>query len=82
MKRVRAFFKKHGYSVFWLNIPEIPKRGTHIVCGNSLKWKTYAHVVVYKNGKLAYDPDFPSKWKNSRITHRLIVQPIRGRNSP
>lgn len=76
MKRVKAFFKKHGYSVFWLNMPDVPKRGMHIVCGNSVRWKTSAHVVVYKNGKLAYDPNYPSDWKDERITHRLIVQSI------
>lgn len=76
-KRLRAFFKKHGYTAFWLNITEVPKRGTHIVCGNSLKWKTYAHVVVYKDGKLVYDPQYPSKWENNRITHRLILTPYK-----
>ena len=78
MKRVRVFFKRYGYSTFWLiaDIDDIPKRGTHIVCGYSLVWKTAAHVVVYKNGKLVYDPNYPSRWKDNRITHRLIVQKL------
>lgn len=53
-----------------------PKRGMHIVCGKSLKWKTYAHVVVYKNGKLTYDPNYPSVWSHKRITHRLILKKL------
>jgi len=74
--RLKAFFLKHGYRVHWQNFIDIPKKGKHIVCGDSLKWKTYAHVVVYKNGKLAYDPQYPSKWKDNRITHRLIVKKL------
>jgi len=76
MKRVKQFFKKYNYSAYWINITDVPKRGTHIVCGNSLIWKTYAHVVVYKSGKLIYDPNYPSNWSDKRITHRLIVQPL------
>lgn len=73
MKRVKKFFRKHGYIVFWTECTAPPKKGTHIVCGDSLKWKTYAHAVVYKNGKCVYDPQYPSKWKDNRITHRLHV---------
>ncbi len=73
MDRVKSFFKKYRYNVHWTLCTEVPKRGTHIVCGNSLRWKTYAHVVVYKNGKMVYDPQYPSLWKDSRITHRLVV---------
>jgi hypothetical protein len=74
MKRVRAFFRKFGYKCYWIKNTNIPKgRGLHIVCGNSLEWKTASHVVVYKNGKLAYDPQYPSKWNDKRITHHLIV---------
>jgi hypothetical protein len=29
--------------------------------------------VVYKNGKCIYDPQYPSKWKDNRITHRLVL---------
>ena len=76
-EKLKAFFKKHGYEVYWKNCDEAPKHGTHIICGNSLKWKTYAHVVVYKNWKLAYDSQYPSKWKNNRITHKLIVVPLK-----
>lgn len=74
MDRVRKFFKKHGYYVYWDLCTVPPKRGVHIICGNSLVWKTYAHVVIYKNGKLKYNPTYPSNWKDSRITHRLIVK--------
>jgi len=80
--RLKRFFKKHGYRAEWIfcgygtRFFKIPKRGTNIVCGNSLKWKTYAHVVVYKNGKVAYDPQYPSKWSDKRVTHRLIVSKL------
>lgn len=76
MERVRNFFAKYGLYVWWEESAKVPKRGTYIVCGDSLVWKTYAHVVVYKNGKLAYDPNFPSTWKDSRITHLLKVKKI------
>ena len=75
-ERLKAFFKKNGYFSYWKSCKTPPKRGTHIVCGDSLKWKTAAHVVVYKNGKLVYDPQYPSMWKDSRITHRLIVKEV------
>lgn len=74
MRRLRGFFKKHGYQIRWTGILRPPKTGTHIVSGHSLVWKTYAHCVVYRQGRLAYDPDFPSRWKDSRATHKLIVQ--------
>lgn len=74
MDRVRAFFKKHGLFVYWDKLEtSVPKRGVHIVCGDSLKWKTACHAVVYKNGKLIYDPQYPSLWKDNRITHILKV---------
>ena len=75
-KRFKSFFKRRGYKVFWINCSTVPKRGKHIVVGNSLTWKTYSHMVVYKNGKLAYDPSYPSQWKDNRVTHRLIVTKI------
>ena len=75
-KRLQQFLKKHGYAASWQTADAPPKRGMHIVCGNSLKWKTYAHVVVYRNGSLAYDPNYPSQWKKSRITHRLILKKL------
>ncbi len=73
MDRVKAFFRKHGFVVYWVPCEKPPTRGTHMLCGNSRRWKTFAHVVVYRNGKLAYDPDYPSKWSDDRITHRLVV---------
>lgn len=73
MNRVKKFFKKHGYIVWWTHAEKMPKRGIHIVCGDSLKWKTASHVVVYKNGKLVYDPLYPSQWSDKRITHRLMI---------
>lgn len=72
-ERLRKFFKKFGYAILWDKTNKVPKRGMYIVCGNSLKWKTFAHVVVYKNGKLAYDPNYPSDWKDNRVTHILNV---------
>jgi hypothetical protein len=73
MMRLRKFFKKFGYTILWDKTNKVPKRGMYIVCGNSLRWKTFAHVVVYKNGKLVYDPNYPSHWKDNRITHILNV---------
>lgn len=73
MKRLKKFFSNHGYIAFWTKDGIVPKKGMHIVCGDSLAWKTAAHVVVYRNGKLAYDPQYPSLWKDKRITHRLII---------
>lgn len=72
--RLKAFFKRHGYVVYWVDCEVPPKRGTHIVCGDSLVWKTAAHVVVYRAGRLVYDPDYPSRWSDKRITHRLIIR--------
>ena len=74
--RLKKFFKKYGYFAYWDYCLAPPKKGTHIVCGNSLKWKTAAHVVVYKNGKLVYDPNYPSDWSDKRITHRLFIKKI------
>ena len=76
--RLKAYFRKHGYEVYWDKIEFAPlkKRGLQIICGDSLKWKTYAHCVVYRGTKLVYDPLYPSKWKNHRITHRLITRPL------
>lgn len=73
MVRVRRFLRRHGYAARWVLADRPPGRGTHIVCGDSLAWKNHCHVVVYRAGKLVYDPQYPSKWKDSRITHRLIV---------
>lgn len=74
-ERLKSFFLKHGYIVYWDFCKEPPKKGTHIVCGNSLRWKTFCHVVVYKNGKLVYDPQYPTLWSDKRITHRLVIKP-------
>jgi len=75
-KRLKKFFRKFGYNIRWAWCKEIPRTGTHIVCGNSLTWKTYAHVVIYKNGKLKFDPDYPSRWSDKRISHRLVIKPL------
>lgn len=72
-ERLKAFFKKHGYEVRWTNERPIVSRGLYIVSGNSLKYKTYAHVVVYRGKKMVYDPQYPSKWKDERATHRLVI---------
>lgn len=76
-KRLRSFFKKRGLVAIWVKTKDIPKRGTYMVVGDSLKWKTYSHAVVYKNGKCIYDPNYPSKWKENRITHYLKTYPIK-----
>lgn len=83
--RLKNFFKKHGYEIKWRlvlqhrasNHYKLPKTGTHLVLGDSLKWKTYSHAVIYKNGEMVYDPNYPSKWQSSRITHRLILTKIK-----
>lgn len=75
-QRLKEFFRRHGYRVRWKFSLLPPKKGTHIICGNSLKWKTYGHVVVYRNGKLVYDPNHPSDWSDKRMTHRLIIKKI------
>ncbi len=72
-QRVRRYFARRGFRARWQKTTTIPQRGTHLVCGDSLIWKTAAHVVVYRNGTLAYDPDFPSRWTDTRMTHRLVV---------
>lgn len=74
--RLQKFFNNHNYYIYWEPCKKPPSRGIHILCGDSLTYKTFAHVVVYKNGKLAYDPQYPSKWSDKRITHRLIVKPL------
>lgn len=82
--RLKRYLKNHGFEAIWQYCTNdrknkrynLPKRGTHIVCGNSLTWKTATHCVVYRNGKLVYDPQYPSKWKDNRITHRLILKKL------
>lgn len=80
IKRLRRFFRARGYTITWRDIlfAPIPATGAHIVCGDSLVWKMAAHCVVYRNGKMVYDPNFPSQWKKQRITHRLIVRKAKG----
>lgn len=73
-ERLKAYLKANGYEARWDFVGNIPKRGTHIVVGDSKKWKTFGHAVVYKNGKLAYDPNYPSDWTDSRATHRLFLR--------
>ena len=78
MKRVQTFFRRRGYICYWIKSNKIPKNKKEtIVCGNSLVWKTASHVVVYKNRKCIFDPAYPTKWKDSRITHILKVIKIR-----
>jgi len=77
MARTRRFFRRHGYKIYWRKTTRVPGRDTHIVCGDSLTWKTFAHVVVYRNGRLVYDPEFPSRWHDYRTTHRLVLVKIR-----
>ncbi len=78
MQRVKRFFAAHGYRASWVPCQRVPRRGVHIVCGPSLTWKTAAHVVVYRAGRLVYDPEYPSRWNTSRITHRLLLEAIHG----
>ena len=73
-QRLKRFFKRRGYKAFWQGCLRPPKSGLHILCGDSLRWKTASHAVVYRDGKLVYDPKYPSEWSDKRITHRLIVK--------
>lgn len=74
-ERLKKYLKDNGYRAYWRMIKFSPlkKRGLQIVCGDSLKWKTAAHCVVYRGSKMVYDPQYPSKWKDIRITHRLVM---------
>lgn len=73
-ERLKAFFKKHGYEVYWTNKNPIISRGLYLVCGDSLAYKTFAHVVVYRGKKMVYDPQYPSQWSDERATHRLVIK--------
>ena len=75
-KRLKKFFLKRGLQVFWQLGKDVPKKGMYLVSGDSKEWKTYSHMVVYKNGKLVYDPNYPSQWTGKRITHWLDVLPV------
>jgi len=75
-KKFRTWWRRSGYEVRWDFCKKPPKKGMHIIVGDSLVWKKYSHMVVYKNGKLIYDPTYPSKWKDNRITHRLIIKKL------
>lgn len=75
-RRLKRYFRRRGYRVRWQRCHRVPARGTHLVCGNSLTARWASHVVVVRNGRLAYDPEFPSRWDATRVTHRLIVEPV------
>ena len=72
-KRLKGYFRRRGLKAIWIKSLTVPKKGTFIVVGDSLKWKTFTHCVVYRNGKLVFDPDYPSRWKDNRITHYLRI---------
>ena len=74
MRRLRGWFRRRGFDVRWVLAATVPQRGIHIVCGNSLHWKTASHVVVYRAGRIVFDPQYPSKWSDRRITHRLVIR--------
>ena len=73
LSRLKAFYRRRNCRIRWVRAVKAPARGTHLVCGDSLKWKRASHVVVYRNGRLVFDPSRPSQWTNARITHRLVV---------
>ena len=72
-RRLREYYKRRGFKARWIETTSVPKRGLHLVTGDSLTFEKYAHAVMYKDGKLVYDPAYPSSWKDCRITHRLEV---------
>ena len=73
-RRLKRFVANRGYSARWERTTNIPTRGTHIVCGDSLSSKRASHAVVYRNGRLVFDPEYPSRWSNRRVTHRLVIR--------
>ncbi len=78
VRRLKYYFRQRGLKVTWLKMLKggIPQKGTWLVCGDSLVLKRTCHCVVYHDGKMVYDPNYPSKWKDSRATHILLVEKI------
>lgn len=74
--RLKAFFRRRGIKGKWMKSSWVPSRGTYLVIGDSKVWKTYSHCVVYKNGRLAYDPDYSRAWDDSRITHVFMTEKL------
>ena len=73
MRRLKAFYRRRGFAVQWVACQRPPAKGIHVVCGDSQVWKRFAHAVVYRNGQLAFDPNYPSQWKVKHMTHRLVM---------
>ncbi len=76
MTRVRRWVGRRGFRCYWQRVEDrpIPRRGVVIVCGDSLRWKTYAHAVVYRGGRMVFDPAHPSEWSDARATHWLCFE--------
>lgn len=68
-KKFKKWLKMKGFKVKWIWTKKIPKRGMFIVGGRSLLYKNSDHVVVYRNGKMVYDPSCPSYWNNKRVQY-------------
>jgi hypothetical protein len=69
--RLKRFFKYRGYEIMWERTNKAPKTGRHIMVVDG--YGEDGHALVYKNGKLAYDPAYPSRSRKN-ITHRLIIK--------
>lgn len=73
-RRFRSYWRRRGYVARWERRESVPRRGTFIVVGPSLIHKDSTHAVVYRNGRMIYDPHYPSQWTNRRVTHVLRVE--------
>ena len=70
-----------GFESKYIKRKTVPKRGMYLAVGNSTKYKRCTHCVVYVNGKLVFDPQFPSAWNDSRVTHYLRITRIENEQS-
>ena len=74
MRRLKSFFAKRGLRIFWCPYTETNKKIIRLVVGNSKKWKTLAHCVVYKGNKKIYDPNPDGNAMKGKPTHQLVIK--------
>lgn len=70
--RVRSYLDSMGYKIRCFDgIP--PNSGYAIVVGTSSE-PGWEHAVVYKNGKMVFDPsNLPTKWRDNRCRRYFII---------
>lgn len=73
MKRLKAYFKKQGYEIFWAPYTKEKKKILRLVVGNSKNWKTSGHCVVYLGNKKVFDPNLVGNAMKGEPTHQLVV---------